>query len=218
MILDSTAKRPARPPSPVRRQRFVDAARQAFFQNGYGATSMSEIAAAVGGSKTTLWTYFPGKDELFAAVCDDLAERYGCALTVELDPELPIEDQLRCFGKALIDTLNNADMVNLHRLVVGEAGRFPELARMFYERGPKRGKARLANLLAAAMDQGQIASGDPMLAAQQFVAMLQAQSWQWRLLGLVKSYSPAKRADELDTAVKSFLRCWSVDQGNDEAD
>ena len=51
------------------------AARKAFLRDGYGQTSMSSIAADVGGSKTTLWNYFPSKEDLFAAVVDDQVER-----------------------------------------------------------------------------------------------------------------------------------------------
>ena len=45
---------------------------------------MNAIAAAVGGSKTTLWSYFPSKEELFKAVIDDMAEQYSEALKIDL--------------------------------------------------------------------------------------------------------------------------------------
>ena len=48
-------------PTALRRKAFVDAAREAFFAHGYAGTTMSSIASAVGGSKTTLWSYFPSK-------------------------------------------------------------------------------------------------------------------------------------------------------------
>jgi TetR/AcrR family transcriptional regulator, mexJK operon transcriptional repressor len=193
-----------------RRERFVDLAREAFFRNGYAATTMSEIAAAAGGSKTTLWSYFPSKEDLFAAVCDDLAERYGCAMTVELDPAAPVEEQLRRFAHALLTTVLSPPVVELQRMVIGEASRFPELARLFYERGPARGKARLADFCAQAMERGQLRAGDPKIASRQFVGLLQAGTWQWRLLGLIDDLSPANRAEEIDTAVGAFLRCWAA--------
>lgn len=51
--------------SAQRRKAFIDAARSAFFSQGYARTVMSSIASQVGGSKTTLWSYFPSKEELF---------------------------------------------------------------------------------------------------------------------------------------------------------
>lgn len=171
---------------------------------------MSEIAALVGGSKTTLWTYFQNKEDLFAAVCDDLVERYGCAVTVELDEEAPIGVQLRCFGHALLDTILSPPIVALHRMVIGEAGRFPELAKLFYERGPARGKARLAALMQQAMDKGSLKRGDPQLASKQLVSLLQAQCWQPLLLGLHTAPPPERRAEEVETAVETFLCCWGA--------
>lgn len=171
---------------------------------------MSQIAALVGGSKTTLWTYFSSKEDLFAAVCDQLVERYGCAIGADIDEEAPIATQLRCFGHALLDTILSPPIVELNRMVIGEAGRFPELARLFYERGPARGKARLAALLGAAMDKGSLKRGDPVLASKQLVSLLQAQCWQPLLLGLQSAPSPEKRAEEVETAVETFLCCWGV--------
>lgn len=198
----------ARCPAEKRRARLVEIARDAFFSHGYGATSMSRIAAIAGGSKTTLWTYFPGKEELFAAVCDDLIERYGQAINAPIDPAAPVDEQLRRFGRALLDTVLSPRMVDLQRLVIGEAARFPEMARLFFERGPARGKARLAALIADAMSRGELRSDDPTLAASQFVGMLQARSWHWLLLGLVNSYPVEKRAEEVESTVDSFMRCW----------
>lgn len=70
--------------SAQRRKAFVDAARSAFFSQGYAGTVMSSIASQVGGSKTTLWSYFPSKEEFFSAVVDDIIEQYGEALLIEL--------------------------------------------------------------------------------------------------------------------------------------
>ncbi|WP_275887919.1 TetR/AcrR family transcriptional regulator [Sphingomonas ginsengisoli (ex An et al. 2013)] len=183
-------------------------ARAVFFEHGYGATSMSRIAEIAGGSKTTLWTYFPSKEALFAAVCDDLVERYGRALTTPIDPSAPIAEQLRLFGSALLDTVLSPPMIDLQRLVIGEAARFPEMARLFFERGPARGKARLASLVRAAMDRGDLRAADPALAASQFVGLLQARSWHWLLLGLVEDYPAEQRMAEIEMAVASFLTGW----------
>lgn len=212
MILDSTNTVARRCTTEERRRRAVEIARETFFKRGYGATTMSEIAALAGGSKTTLWSIFPSKEDLFAAVCDDLIERYGCAITVEIDPAAPIAEQLHRFGKALLDTVLSPPMIDLQRMVIGEAARFPEMARLFFERGPARGKARLAGLLETAMERGVIATGDPRLAAGQFVGLLQAGSWHQMLLG-VSGCQPAERQrGEIELAVTTFLRCWAVSQ------
>lgn len=191
-----------------RRDAYVAAAREAFFANGYGGTAMSAISAAVGGSKTTLWALFPGKQDLFAAVCDDLVERYGRAIDWPLDPDAPIASSLRRFGGALLATLHSEPVIDLHRLVIGEAGRFPELARLFYERAPARGKARLAKLIDDAMTKGELRPGDAALAARQFVGLCQAGSHQMHLLGLIPAPGPDALERELEAVLDSFMRAW----------
>lgn len=193
-----------------RRDAFVAAARAAFFENGYAGTTMSAISAQVGGSKTTLWSYFPSKEDLFTAVLDDIVEQYGCALAVELRLELPVAEVLEHFAAAMLSTMLSPAIINLHRVVTGEVGRFPELGRLFFERGPKRGKARLADYMQAVMNQGRLRVGDPAIAARQFSAMCQGNSFQLALFG-IETPSPDIVARDITSAVDSFLRAWGPD-------
>jgi AcrR family transcriptional regulator len=193
----------------AKREAFVAAAREAFFAAGYAGTAMSTIAARVGGSKTTLWTYFPSKQDLFVAVVDDIVERYGKALAVEMDPALPIEEVLRRFAKAMMATVLSEPIIALHRVVTGEAGRFPELGTLFYDRGPRRGKARLAEFMARAMADGRLRQGDPMTASRQFSALCQAGCFQEAVFGIGHP-DAALVTHDIEAAIDSFMRAWSA--------
>ena len=170
---------------------------------------MSSISAKVGGSKTTLWTYFPSKQDLFAAVVDDLVERYGTALEVPLDPDADVAESLRRMGRALLQTIHSPPLIDLQRLTIGEAGRFPELARVFHERGPARGKARLQLYIREAMARGKLRLGDPIDASRSFAGMLQAGSAQLHLLGLIEQPDEGELEREIDAAIDAFLRAWA---------
>lgn len=209
MIPNSTA--PLDDAAALRRKAFVDAARELFFAHGYAGTTMSSIAGKVGGSKTTLWTYFPSKEDLFAAVVDGIVEQYGDALTIELPIDQPVPDVLRRFGNVLMTKLTATPLLSLYRLVVGEAGRFPHLAETFYERGPRRGKARAAEWVAGKMARGEIRMGDPMQAVQQFAGLCQSGLYQFAILNLPESGNLARLHDEVDAAVDTFYRAWRPD-------
>lgn len=170
---------------------------------------MSSISASVGGSKTTLWTHFPSKQDLFAAVVDDVVERYGRALEVPLDPNADVADSLRLMGRALLKTIHSQPIIDLHRLTIGEAGRFPELARVFHERGPARGKARLQQYVREAMARGKLRQGDAADAVRLFSGMLLTGSVQLHMLGLIDEPGTAELERELEVAVDAFLRAWS---------
>ena len=195
----------------ARRKAFVDAARELFFANGYAGTTMSSIASKVGGSKTTLWTYFPSKEELFAAVVDDIVAQYGDALAIELPLDEPVPDVLRIFGNLLMTKLTATPILSLFRLVVGEAERFPHLAETFYERGPRRGKARAAVWVGEKMVRGELRMGDPMRAVQQFTGLCQSGLYQFAMLNLPESRDLARLQDDVDAAVDAFYRAWKPD-------
>ena len=52
------------------RKKIVDAAFNHFLRKGYHATTMGEIAASLGVTKTALYQYFPGKEDLYSAVAE----------------------------------------------------------------------------------------------------------------------------------------------------
>lgn len=192
----------------ARRKAFVDAARELLFANGYSGTTMSSIASKVGGSKTTLWTYFPSKEELFAAVVDDIVGEYGTALHVDLPVDEPVIDVLTRFGNVLMAALVTTPLLSLFRLVVGEAERFPHLAETFYDRGPRRGKARAATWVAAKMARGELRQGDPMQVVRHFAGLCQSGIYQHAVLGLPEGRETHRLAAEVDAAVETFYRAW----------
>lgn len=211
MIPDSTVD--LEDPATQRRKAFVDAAREAFFANGYAGTTMSSIAARVGGSKTTLWTYFPSKEELFEAVVDDIVQHYGTALSIELPIDGDVVSVLRHFGNVLMNTLISDPLLALYQLVVGEARRFPHLAETFYERGPRRGKARLAVWMGEKMVRGELRNGDPMRAVYHLSGLCQSGLYQFTVLNLpeARRLDRSRLAEEIDAAIDTFWRAWRPD-------
>ena len=192
----------------ARRKAFVDAARAAFFTNGYAGTTMSSIASKVGGSKTTLWGYFPSKEALFEAVVDSIVEEYGDALAVDLPLDEPVPEVLRRFGNLLMTKLTATPILSLFRLVVGEAERFPHLAKTFYDRGPRRGKARAAIWVGEKMARGELRMGNPLRAVQHFTGLCQSGLYQFAVLGLPEGRDLDRLAAEIDDAVDIFYRAW----------
>lgn len=195
--------------SAQRRRAIVAAARAAFLRHGYGNTSMSAIAAKLGGSKTTLWTYFRNKRELYDAVVDDMVERYGDALRLPLPPDADPRGVLHAFALSLITTVTRPQIVAMHRMVTGEAGRFPELGLAMVERGMKRGQARLAGWIEAQMVRGTLRRADPLIAAIQFGGLCQCGSFQTYLLGARPRPDAAEIAAEAEVAADTFLRAYA---------
>ena len=200
-----TAKTPHRGD---RQDAIVDVAHACFVAEGYGATSMSTIAARLGGSKGTLYNYFRSKEELFDAVVRRSCERLHATLAAA-----PVTGSLRerlvATAESLVDHILSPEALAIHRMVIGEGERFPELARLFYEAGPRRGIARAAELLQSLMDQGLLRRADPMLAAHQFKDLALSGLHNMRLWNVIDDPTPAEKRAHAEIAVDTFLRAYA---------
>jgi AcrR family transcriptional regulator len=194
----------------LRRDAIVQVASVYFLEHGYAGTTMSGIAGALGGSKGTLWSYFPSKEELFIAVMDRLTEDFRTQLSVILDPGREVEQTLRRFCREFIGKITSPDGMALYRLVVAEASRFPEIGRIFNERGPSRTQQQLATFLADVMERGLLQRADPLEAARQLIAICISGSRQNQLIGLLDTVTPAQIKADTDRAMDIFLRAYAV--------
>ncbi len=191
-----------------RRQAYIDAAQTLFFANGYGATSMNAIAAAVGGSKTTLWSLFPSKLALFEAVVEGIVRDYGRAAWVDLEKSPDVTTALLWMGRSIMETVLSGPVMEMQRLVIGEAARVPELGRVMYSLGPAEGMMRLAAYLSGQMQAGALKSGDPRLAAQQFSGLCRAGVIDRRMVGIFDPADAATAEAEVQAAVTTFMAAW----------
>ena len=189
----------------TRRQAILEVARAFFLEQGYAAASMSAIAARLGGSKGTLYNYFASKEELFSAVVADALDAEFQYMT-EFEPAEGLEASLQRFGRRFLHYALSDTALGFHRLLSAEAGRFPELGRLFYAAGPERTHARLAALLERWMEAGVLRRTDPHLTASLLVGLLKAGPHQ-RLMWNVAT-APEDRAVEahVDAAIDLFLR------------
>ena len=193
-----------------RRQRIIGVARDLFLTHGYTATSMSQVAAAVGGSKTTLWSYFRSKQDLFIAVADELIAHYFDPIEDLLDEAQEFRTTLERVGRVALDAGLSPTVTALIRIVTAEAGRFPELGRLFHERGLGRGWTLLAAFMERARAAGFLRPAcDCAVAARQFLALCQSHAYQQVMMGGAASPSPATIEADVSAAVDTFLRAFA---------
>lgn len=162
-----------------RRQAIIDTAADLFQKVGYERTSMNEVAKRVGGSKATLYNYFASKEALFETVVRTYSTHFLNEATSELstynDKEITFVQKLTRFGErkmAVLLTDNKA--LRIYRCVMAEAGN-SNIGELFRAAGPQESTDRLAELMSFAMHKGELAQGDPMLRALQFMALLRAE-------------------------------------------
>jgi len=169
LIEKAPGKREAR--KEERRLAILEIAQRSFLESGYSATSMSAISAELGGSKGTLWNYFPSKEELFAAVLDHATIAYRQALSDQLRPSDDLHATLVAFCRSFITKITSPQGIKLHRLVASESGRFPEVGEIFYRRAPLPTQQMLSDFFTGEMAAGHMRQDDPLAAARALASL-----------------------------------------------
>jgi AcrR family transcriptional regulator len=196
--------------SDERRQAILQVAGELFMQEGYAAASMSAIAAKLGGSKGTLYNYFTSKTELFAAYMVDACIANSEALMATSADDTPVAEALRRIGTAFLAFVLREDAMAVHRLVVAEAHRFPELGEAFYEAGPKQSMQTLAAWLQRRMDRGELRPADSLTAARQFFALCKSGLYALRMWNVVPEVTPAQIESHIADQVEMFMAAYGA--------
>ena len=110
---------------------------QEFLTHGYTATSMDRIAIAANVSKATIYSHFRDKTDLFAAIIQLMAEHKFNTLFDPHDANAlqgPPRTVLRELAEKLCSQgQEDQQFCEFMRLIIGESGRFPELAEPYVE-------------------------------------------------------------------------------------
>lgn len=198
----------------ARRDAIVELAATLFEEVGYEAASMSELSKRLGGSKSTLYRYFPAKEDVAIAVVRKFATGHMADAIAELEASIEVgrnlRDSLLRFGvQALKVLVNDSRARSIHRVIVAAAGR-SNIGELFGAAGPSQMIAKLAGLIEKSAARGEIRQVDPALAASQFMALLNAQV-SVRVYQLAPpDLKPAQLRKLVVDAVEFFLAAVSV--------
>ena len=194
-----------------RRDAIVAIAHEAFLANGYAGTSMSAIAAKLGGSKGTLYNYFSSKDELFAAVIERKSEQF---LSFLYDAEIEGSDlraTLTHFCRRFLEVALADDSIATYRLVSAECARFPEIGHTLYKKGPMRGRQHMRCFLEHAKNAGQLRTdADIEMAAEQIFALCLFGIHQRRLWMVMQLPTAEEIRLQAEGAVSTFMHAFGA--------
>src|SRR5215207_11542871 len=200
------------PRSARKRRGILEAARTLFLRNGYRGTSMDEIAGVAAVSKQTVYKHFADKKSLFSEIVTGTVNEAGDTVhdqVLKLQESGNLEADLRGLARRQLAMVMQPQILRLRRLVIGEAGRFPELGRSFYERGPGRTIAALATTFERLAKRGVLQLDDPLLAAQHFNWLIMSNPLnRAMLLGDDERPAPTEIDRYAETGVRAFLAAY----------
>jgi TetR/AcrR family transcriptional regulator, regulator of autoinduction and epiphytic fitness len=115
-------------------EKILQGAMQQFLVHGYAGTSMDRVASQAGVSKATVYSHFKDKEGLFKALIHQLAtdkfQNTFATLPLEGEPAVVLRIVIT---NALNKMMSDREHQAFVRVLIGESGRFPELAKAWIQ-------------------------------------------------------------------------------------
>ncbi|RZU13417.1 TetR family transcriptional regulator [Kribbella rubisoli] len=199
-----------------KRRAILAAATTAFLQHGYLGASMDEVAANAGVSKQTVYKQFENKERLFAEIVlgtsDQLMDGLLQAYVDTLDGAADAREALRALARRLLQSLTADSVLQLRRLVIAEADRFPEVCGAWFNQGFEQSLDALGEALTRLSDRGLLKQlDDPTLAAYQFAGLVMYKPMNRAMFaGTRQRPKPGELEKLADQAADVFLAAYGV--------
>ena len=200
----------ARVRTEAKREAILETAAEVFTERGLEGASMSEIAKRLGGSKATLYGYFPSKEDLFVHVSLRVVGKQVIPMLASL-PERAHEEPRQVLldaGRHLMARVSDRNATNAYRLAVAH-GRAGNLGRIFHDTGPGQGLKLLATYIEAATRAGRLSAANPSAAAHHLRALLESETAYRLRLQLEAEISAEELEETIARAVDVFLAAYS---------
>lgn len=164
----------------ARPQELLAAALDHFVERGFAATRLDDVARAAGVSKGTLYLYFSSKEELFKAVVrESVIPMLGEAEDMLGQFTGTSAELLRLLMTTWWEKIGNTKLSGLTKLMIGEAGNFPELAHFYQEEVIDRSDKLVTAMLERGIARGEIRQLDTAIAARILIApMIMIMIWK----------------------------------------
>ncbi|SEG85064.1 DNA-binding transcriptional regulator, AcrR family [Thermomonospora echinospora] len=182
-----------------------DCALRLFLEHGYEGTSMDAIARAAGTTKATLYKRFTSKEDVFSSVLEWAIMRSDWPRPEPEPPDLDdLEGALTAIAETALRRALDPAMVQLGRIAVTQAARFPEIARRTHAAGFFPRQPLVAELLRRHATTGAIVADDPEILAEHFLGMVAGMPARLASFGIVRD--PDVQERHTRAAVRLFLR------------
>ncbi|MXO91703.1 TetR family transcriptional regulator [Altererythrobacter aquaemixtae] len=200
-------KKLGRPSDEAKRAAIIEAASLSFFNVGFAATAIEQVAANAGVSKVTIYNHFGDKRGLFAASVDRECENMRGHFSIDFTGGEDLPALFRRIGEAMVAFLSRPEMIQFDRRIAAETEHDPEIGAAFLNAGPHRMKSAFIALLDRLVSAGRLQIEDTGLAAEQFVSMCKGMGDLERRFGA--EVDPQRDQDRIAGAVDVFLKAYS---------
>ncbi|WP_426189757.1 TetR/AcrR family transcriptional regulator [Massilia sp. DWR3-1-1] len=164
----------------ARPQEVLAAALDLFVERGFASTRLEDVAKCAGVSKGTLYLYFANKEELFKAVVRaSIVPIIGEAEEIIAHFDGPSDELMRTVIMGWWQRSGECKTSGIPKLIMAEAGNFPDIAIFYKEEVIDRGSKMIASMLERAIARGEFRQVDVAAMTQVLIApMLMLMTWK----------------------------------------
>src|SRR5918996_4111851 len=193
-----------------KRRAILDAGRTVFMRGGYEGASMDEVAAVTQVSKQTVYKHFADKQTLFTEILTTDMEKRAQELVEALSATEGDPADLRELARCHIASIVKPEVMRMRRMVIGEADRFPELARAWAQRGIEVGLAKLTERFAQLSERGILRVDDPRRAAEHFNWLVLSTPLNRAMFDPAAEFNPRELDAFADEGTRVFLAAYGA--------
>lgn len=158
----------------------LEAALAVFAEKGFAAARMDDIAVKAGVTKGTIYLYFPSKEEVFKQLA---REHVGATLAAGIEQanahQGSAREFLTLFFSVIAGMIQQSEGAVLPKIIIGESGNFPELARFWHDEVIQKAIGMLSGVIEKGIAKGEIRPIAPEYAVRTIMsAILMSLIWR----------------------------------------
>jgi len=193
-----------------KRNEIVRIAADLFEQMGYDRCSMAMLSERLGGSKATLYGYFPSKEELLRAVLDFQVATDADRVMRDFPASHDLRESLIQLGTAYLNKrMSPLPLMNIRTVVTQPAG--STMGKEFYQNIIRPAFNRLTDKFAALIEDGKLKPADPEVMMLHWKGLCDWDFFEQRLLGAIDGPDPKQVKKAVTLAADAFLKLYGVE-------
>lgn len=199
-----------------KRDEIVQIAAELFEKFGYDRCSMAALSERLGGSKATLYGYFPSKEDLLRAVLDCQVATDADRMIQDFPSSTDLRQSLILLGTAYLNKRTSSiPITNIRMVATQPAG--STMGKEFYENIMRPALQRLANKFEALMAEGKLKRADPWITLMHWKGLCDWDFFERRLLGAIDGPDPVQVKKAASMAADAFLQLYGPDEEHESS-
>ena len=194
------------------KQRILDAALELFSTQGFEATSIAQIADAVGVRKASLYSHFDSKQDILDRLIESIMEGYSKhsvrSLADRADEELDPDGVVRLVKNQLRYTIHDEHVSRARKMLTIEQYRNPQLAELKTQRSYTDVLAFAESLIERLVSEGKLKPLDTQVMAAQFAFPISV----WMSLCDREPEREDEAFDLIERHIRQFFEVYGADE------